>query len=572
MSRSLSAARSGQVFILVLGTAMVVSTLAISAMAIQRLQQRAMLGYVDAAQARLNAQAALRIGLERIASNPQWRLDFSDGMWISETSLGGGTYSLIANDPSDNDLSDSDQDPLVLRGEGTKGKSKQFVEVTLAPETSGLHCLAANLWAGGDVSLVGATVFAEGGIGAQQNLSATSSLVSSSVEAGGSISGGSFQQDTTANAPPRELPTVAALDEYKSRGTWIHISSIPFESPNLLANTNFEQGLEPWQAFNCDVTSSNSESHGALASMLVSDRLSDEAGPAYDWTSVVQGYGSGTTYRIQGWVRTDGQSTEGQWVLELQNEDNTLFRFEGGLAPLGTSWQLLAAEMAPTWSGRIIEARLRLVSFGDGGTADLYLDDVSARRVSPHRTIQRQFLGPNHNPYTGETQPEGIYLIDCQGERVDIESSRIVGTLVLIQPGPGSAMNGKPVFWQPAVRHFPALLVEGDFLLNPSLAALSEAELLENFNPPGNGDVLYGEDTDQVDLYPSRLDGLVFVTGELRIEGQTKVRGPVVCGGDVLIQDTLYLQRDAMFEMDPPPGFARHSMQPVRHSLRRAIR
>ncbi|MEM7230514.1 MAG: hypothetical protein AAF432_17075, partial [Planctomycetota bacterium] len=56
---------------------------------------------------------------------------------------------------------------------------------------------------------------------------------------------------------------------------------------------------------------------------------------------------------------------------------------------------------------------------------------------SSFRQLRRLVLSPTNNPF-GDESREGIYVIDCHNQNIRIESCRIVGTLVLIDPGTDS--------------------------------------------------------------------------------------------------------------------------------------
>lgn len=174
------------------------------------------------------------------------------------------------------------------------------------------------------------------------------------------------------------------------------------------------------------------------------------------------------------------------------------------------------------------------------------------------RRINRRLLSPASNPF-GATNREGIYVIDCQGQNVRIDESRIVGTLVLLNTGINSRITGV-VNMAPAVANYPALLVEGDMELNTtSSLGLSEGTSLVNFNPPGTpyqDPSNFDGDTD--DYYPSIINGLAYVSGRATVTGNTNLSG-------CLIADELLVNSGKQFTADynnlhhsfPPPGFAR---------------
>ena len=170
--------------------------------------------------------------------------------------------------------------------------------------------------------------------------------------------------------------------------------------------------------------------------------------------------------------------------------------------------------------------------------------------------IENVVLSPAHNPYgTGVTNTQGIYVIDCQGNTIKIQECRIVGTLVLLNPGVGSIIAMK-VHWEAAIANYPALLVQGNFQFDGNFTiSLSEATLLVNFNPPGTP---YNSvsDSDTLDSYSAEIVGLVYATGNLQFTKQTTIRGVVVAGGTVSVAAQTTLSLDTTFYNSPPPGFS----------------
>jgi len=171
------------------------------------------------------------------------------------------------------------------------------------------------------------------------------------------------------------------------------------------------------------------------------------------------------------------------------------------------------------------------------------------------RGISKAMLSPATNPYGTQTNPEGIYVVDCNGGTFCVKNSRIVGTLVLIDSGPMSSVSSS-VHLEAAVANYPALLVDGNITFSQSNLQLDEAFLWTNFNPPGTP-YQASEDSDLTDSYPSAINGLVAVWGTLSVASMTSavVDGVVVTqaiwagnGLDVTYRST-YLD-------NPPPGFA----------------
>lgn len=174
---------------------------------------------------------------------------------------------------------------------------------------------------------------------------------------------------------------------------------------------------------------------------------------------------------------------------------------------------------------------------------------------SKNPLISSVLMTPTANPF-GAKNPSGIYVIDCLGKDLRIEDCRIVGTIVLLNPGPSAALADSVVL-EPAAPNFPSLLVQGDISLLTSDIDLSEAAIGVNLNPVGTP-YRNVEDSDQSDTYPSVVRGLVYVSGTLSIpaDGEhSRFRGVVVCE-EILASSAVTFKYDPVFFNYPPPGFS----------------
>jgi len=191
------------------------------------------------------------------------------------------------------------------------------------------------------------------------------------------------------------------------------------------------------------------------------------------------------------------------------------------------------------------------------------------------RTIAEVVLSPGHNPYWPYSlNTNGIYYIPCQGRNVCIRDCRIVGTLVLLNAGGDNTRLEGSVHWEPAVENYPALLVDGKLTFALSASALDEAAIPENFNPPHTP--YDGQsDADTEDLYPSRIEGLVYADDNAyAASGTHTVHGVIVVGNtfEALPGSLLNLRYDGRYLSDPPPGFIeRVDMTVAEGSYRRVV-
>ena len=173
----------------------------------------------------------------------------------------------------------------------------------------------------------------------------------------------------------------------------------------------------------------------------------------------------------------------------------------------------------------------------------------------PSGTIENVLLGPTNNPYGGPLNSEGIYVINCGGQRVTIKNCRIYGTLVLLDPANDSRIEAS-VVWGPVIENYPSLLVRGNMNIGLDTASLNEGDLGINLNPFG---APYDGVTDSMidDTYPSRLSGLYYVEGSATFTDNTNIHGLLVAGAQIstVLSSTLTVAYDGSFAASPPPGF-----------------
>lgn len=156
---------------------------------------------------------------------------------------------------------------------------------------------------------------------------------------------------------------------------------------------------------------------------------------------------------------------------------------------------------------------------------------ISRGSLSSNR-LRRVTLSASLNPF-GPPNPLGVYVIDCQGQNVTVQDVRVLGTLVLLNPGTGTII-GPEVHIAPARPDMPALIVLGHATIDTGTTPMSEASEGVNFNPPG-APYRAASDADQSDRYPSTIEGLVYVSGNVRLSAGTQLRGRVLAGGSIIV-------------------------------------
>lgn len=226
--------RGAALYVVVLSVAMIVSVLALASLGELHLEREAFEREQDMLIARRYAQAAIEVGMQRIAADPNWRTTYNSGVWEQNQPIGiDGRYTLAGVDPNDGDLTSPDSDPVVLTGTATRGGATQKMEVTLIPDPRGMTCLQVAVHAGTDVNLhdpagVGGNVV----VSSNNIIQAVGTVtVDPDCESVNGFSGTIQPGSTTSPVPSREMPSPSTVtDDYESSGTIISISSIPLVS------------------------------------------------------------------------------------------------------------------------------------------------------------------------------------------------------------------------------------------------------------------------------------------------------------------------------------------------------
>lgn len=164
-------------------------------------------------------------------------------------------------------------------------------------------------------------------------------------------------------------------------------------------------------------------------------------------------------------------------------------------------------------------------------------------------------LSPNNNP-VGPTHPQGVYVLDCGGRTVVISNVRVVGTLVLLNPGLGSALEGAALF-EPAVAGYPVLMVRGGFDLRATRSSISEKNAGVNFNPTGSPLPYPSGSTNSKndDSHSPGIHGLVFISGSTDIGGDFRISNLVIGGAVTSTGGKIEFSYNSTYATSAPPGF-----------------
>ena len=149
--------RRGTIYVMVLFSSLIVASIGLASLQMVRLQSRTATSNVNFAEARAYARSAIDIAMLRIRNNPYWRTQWGNGNWVTNQAIGNGTFSIVASDPVDNDVTTGENHPVILTGIGFKGESRFKVSVRLEVGARKGSCLEVSMCSGNDSAVDGAS-------------------------------------------------------------------------------------------------------------------------------------------------------------------------------------------------------------------------------------------------------------------------------------------------------------------------------------------------------------------------------------------------------------------------------
>ncbi len=192
--------------------------------------------------------------------------------------------------------------------------------------------------------------------------------------------------------------------------------------------------------------------------------------------------------------------------------------------------------------------------------ASVFTQYVALATTIPYSgNIDTMVLAPGVNEYGGGLDPDGCYHIATGGNDLTIKGSRIHGTLV-IDAGTKTVTVDNQVLMQSYRTNYPVLIVKGDLVLTYTSTGgaakkyLREIDWGHNFNPSG---APYDDETDsdQFDIYPSEIEGLVHATRVVTLKSTSHVRGAVLGEFTVNVEEHPTITHDPALLSEPPLGY-----------------
>ncbi len=243
--------KHGSIYVAVMGTAMIISIIALAALHASRAEVEQLTGADRIAAAEALSQSAVELALARLANDPAWRTTYTSGVEVpagsSWLSLGAGDVKFILTD-ADGNLNDDNKDSVTLSGVGRRGDATSVTTVTLQPGGAALNCLDAAMHAGGGVGNIGQTITCNQMLSANDDVITFTGTFASDVWSTGAIVGAVTGTKYQYQTPAREMPDPNTLfDYYLANGTSISIASIP---SNTIDNAVLSVSNNPYGAAN----------------------------------------------------------------------------------------------------------------------------------------------------------------------------------------------------------------------------------------------------------------------------------------------------------------------------------
>ncbi len=559
--------RRGTIYIIVLGTSLVIATLGLAALTTVRVERSLRSDSVDSYRAQFNARAGAQMGLYQIANDSAWRTKMASNTWNSDLPLGQGTYGFYGVDPIDSNLTNSAYHPVRLTSTGKSGPAMHKVQCEVAFHRPGLNCLEGALYAGGKLTFINATVNSATFLSAGGDIHANgTSQINADVKSSLGVfsGGGTYNGTTIGNQPLRQLPNAASLiPYYDSLATAIDINQLPFWDADQITNGDFENGITGWTGSNCVIVTSAANAFTGISSLLVNARLDKNSGPIQDATSKLQ---SGETYTISAWIFIPGMLDADSFCLvaNITSSGGVPVDYKSSLVAVpAVTWTQLKFTTPITWTGTLTSARFSLEStFNRTFHVDQYMVQIADAPAS-HYAMHRRVLSPASNPFGPQTNAQGVYKIDCGNKKISVRDCRIEGVLVLLNQGAASKLHGS-LCCSPAVIPQPnpitptyPLIVSNQVLsIETNSNPIDEGQINANLNPAGTPHRGV-TNTTLLDTYPSEFSGIIYSQLDIDFANSPSVTGMVVSEGKISVQGQLNLKHagEVYYQKNAPEHF-----------------
>ncbi|MEE8170531.1 MAG: hypothetical protein V3T70_08290 [Phycisphaerae bacterium] len=287
-------------FLAVMGTAIVVWTVALTAMTSAHIRLRGANESMDVSEAQVLARSAVHHAVLTLNAATQggvqtWRTTFSNRVVSVSKTFGRGTISWALVDEADANLANDPSQLVRVYGIGRVGEAVQVYSVSVQPKTTTLDVLRTTAHSAGDFNADN-KLFANGGPLSTNAVFDNAANITGDVEAvsytlnGGSITG------TVTLTQAKELPSSSVFDSiYAPMATPIDWASLPVQAGNNVlsgiwsASSNPQGGpLNPAGIYHIQVPNSGGlklQSFELTGTLLITAGLSADiiAGASIAW-------------------------------------------------------------------------------------------------------------------------------------------------------------------------------------------------------------------------------------------------------------------------------------------------
>ncbi|MCY2982279.1 MAG: carbohydrate binding domain-containing protein [Planctomycetota bacterium] len=555
-----SSRRSGTIYIMAMGTSLIVVCLAIAGLQSVRLQRRINDEASQLANAEKLAQAGIEFAQHRILTDANWRSFFTHG--VPETrNTSGGSFSVVLTDPEDGVIANESTDPVVVTCTGTFGSASQKMTAYLEPQTQLFAACRSALYAPKLIEFQGCTINSNQWAYCDNEIRNTSNPDVSMNCLAGSLTGspeGFTRRAVQGGVWPMDKPDLLDTSSnyvgkyYSDNSVVINASDLPTGGTEMIKNGQFDKDTANWTGERCTLTLDTTQKREGIASCLVSGQRFYSA-PVQDITEHMV---KGRRYNVSFWIRTtEDQSIRPLIRLKGSEDESWITDSLADIVASKGEWtQVTYTTERVSWEGTLDGAEFWIYS---QRRSNFHFDSVSimdAERQAGTRYIENVVLGSGNNPYgTRTVSPNGIYSINAGTEKLLIRDCRINGTLMVQSASKVELRNG--LSWEPSGRNFPALIANAPIDDLTTTTLLRESFIGINTNPassPYRGVT----DKDARDTRPSQIMGAMVSTGDILLSGVSTLSGPVYSGNTINVtSDNLNIDFQSDMILNPPPGF-----------------
>lgn len=420
------------------------------------------------------------------------------------------------------------------------------------------------------------TVYANHWSIAKQNTSSSSSNLFLDAMTGNSFTGtmSDFRQRRIASIP-WDMSTASFdpnQEAYPGAAYLTHPGAITIQPPRgadqLLANSNFANGTDPWYSNSSALLSwDTTQGYNSSSSGRITNRLSVNDSPVQEISNFLvknSYYGAqvfvrpspATKFRLRITVHYSNPSE----VLQIQSSEKNANA--GQWTNVTWNFHFQGFPRQPTK----VELGLSTDITSSFNFDNFTLYNFS--RNSDVAYIQNVVLSDTYNPFShnnASPSTAGIYIVDCRGASARIENARIRSTLVFTNCS-GVDLRGGLV-WDIPNRNYPAIISTSPITDNTTLDSwgynyLTEWDVAFNVNPTHTP--YWGSaDSDFSDSFPCFIDGAILSTSSVSLGNSDWSRGKIQwLTGPILSKDSVDVRnttKDIWFDsnmiLNPPPGF-----------------